>query len=287
MADRGRHPWWDLPVTIAIALAVLVLMMVLTVRGTGFFRLFAILIGMIVGYVLCIATGMLSGADMALIKNLPWLKVPDLASLGGISFSMDLVPTFIIVSICGTLKSFGNLVLAEKVNNPEWKEPNMGDMQKGLVADGIALAGAGALGGMASDTSSSNVVLSGTSGATSRVIAYATGILFIVLGFFPKISSLLAVMPAPVAGAVLVFSACYMIMSGLQIITSEKLDYRKTFAIGLGLFAGLSHDVVPEVYANVPAYLHPIMGSSLSFSVIVAVVLNQLLGLKLSVAKAS
>ena len=33
----------------------------------------------------------------------------------------------------------------------------------------------GPLGGMASDPSSSNVVLSGTSGATSRVIAYATG----------------------------------------------------------------------------------------------------------------
>jgi NCS2 family nucleobase:cation symporter-2 len=270
---------------IAIAVMVLVLMMVLTVRGSGFFRLFAVLIGMIVGYVLCIAIGMLSVADVNLIKDLPWLKIPDFYSLGGIEFSMDLVPTFIIVSICGTLKSFGNLVLAEKVNNPEWKEPNMGDMQRGLVADGIALAGAGALGGMASDTSSSNVALSGTSGATSRVIAYATGAVFIVLGFFPKISSLLAVMPSPVAGAVLVFSACYMIMSGLQIITSEKMDYRKTFAIGLGLVAGLSREVVPEIYANVPDFLSPIMGSSLSFSVVVAVVLNQMLGLKVTVAK--
>lgn len=279
-SDVANHP------AIAIAVAVLVLMMVLTVRGSGFFRLFAVLIGMIFGYVLCIAAGMLSGADVELIRNLPWLKVPDFHSLGGIAFSMDLVPTFIIVSICGTLKSFGNLVLAEKVNNPEWKEPNMGDMQRGLVADGIALAGAGALGGMASDTSSSNVALSGTSGATSRVIAYATGAVFILLGFFPKISSLLAAMPSPVAGAVLVFSACYMIMSGLQIITSEKMDYRKTFAIGLGVFAGLSHDVVPEVYANVPSYLSPIMGSSLSFSVVVAVLVNQLLGLKVTFAKA-
>jgi NCS2 family nucleobase:cation symporter-2 len=272
---------------VAISLAVLLLMMVLTVRGTGLYRLFAVLVGMITGYVLCLATGMVSGADLALIKDLPWLKVPDFASLGGFEFRIDLIPTFIIVSICGTLKSFGNLVLAEKVNDPDWKEPNMGDMQRGLVADGVALAGAGLLGGMASDTSSTNVVLSGTSGATSRVIAYATGGLFILLGFFPKVSSLLAVMPAPVAGAVLVFSACYMIMSGIQIITGEKLDYRKTFAIGLGLFAGLSHDIVPQVYANVPQFMQPLMGSSLSFSVIVAVLLNQLLAFKLPVAKTS
>jgi NCS2 family nucleobase:cation symporter-2 len=266
----------------AIAIAVLLLMMVLTVRGAGVFRLFAVLIGMIGGYVLCLATGMFSAGDLDLIASLPWLRVPDVTSLGGFDFSVDLIPTFIIVSICGTLKSFGNLVLAEKVNNPEWTEPNMSDMQRGLIADGVALASSGVIGGMASDTSSSNVALSGTSGATSRVIAYATGAIFILLGFFPKISTLLAVMPAPVAGAVLVFSACYMIMSGLQIITSEKLDYRRTFSIGIGLFAGFSHDIVPQVYANVPSFMHPIMGSSLSFAVIVAVALNQLLGVRLS-----
>lgn len=268
-----------------IAIAVLMLMIVLTVRGTGVFRLFAVLIGMVTGYVLCLASGMVAGSDLALVAKLPWLRVPDIGGLGGLDFQIDLVPTFIIVSICGTLKSFGNLVLAEKVNNPDWKEPNMRDMQRGLVADGMALASAGALGGMASDTSSTNVALSGTSGATSRVIAYATGGIFILLGFCPKISSLLAVMPAPVAGAVLVFSACYMIMSGVQIITSEKLDYRRTFAIGIGLFAGLSHDIVPQVYANVPAFMHPIMGSSLSFAVIVAVFLNLVLGARLPAKK--
>ena len=280
-SDAANHP------AVAVALAVLVLIVLLTVRGSGAFRLFAILIGMVTGYVICFASGMISPDDLALVSSLPWLKMPEYANLGGLAFSFDLIPTFIIVSICGTLKSFGNLVLAEKVNNPEWKEPNMQDMQRGLVADGVALAGAGLLGGMASDTSSSNVALSGTSGATSRVIAYATGGLFILLGFFPKISSLLAIMPAPVAGAVLVFSACYMMMSGLQIITSEKLDYRKTFAIGLGIFAGFSRDIVPQVYANVPDFLHPVMGSSLSFAVIVAVIVNQLLALGLKPPKAA
>lgn len=251
-SDAANHP------ATAIALAVLLLIILLTVRGSGIFRLFAVLFGMITGYVLCLITGMFGAGDLELIASLPWIRMPDIGSLGGIEFRADLIPTFIIVSICGTLKSFGNLVLAEKVNNPDWAAPNMGDMQKGLVADGMALAGAGLLGGMASDTSSSNVVLSGTSGATSRVIAYATGAFFILFGFFPKISTLLAVMPAPVAGAVLVFSACYMMMSGLQIITSEKLDYRRTFAIGIGLFAGLSHDIVPQAYSSVPDLLHPV-----------------------------
>lgn len=272
---------------VGVSLAVLLLIITLTVRGSGIFRLFAILIGMVSGYIICFIFNMVKPEDIALLKESPLLRLPDMTSLGGIDFSIDLVPTFIIVSICGTLKSFGNLVLAEKVNNPDWKEVNIGDMQRGLVADGIALAGAGLLGGMASDTSSTNVALTGTSGATSRVIAYATGAMFILLGFFPKVSSLLAIMPMPVAGAVLVFSACYMMMSGIQIMTSEKLDYRRTFALGLGLFAGFSHDIVPQVYADVPQFLNPIIGSSLSFAVIVAVTLNQLLALKPPAPKAA
>ena len=51
----------------AIAVAVLLLMMVLTVRGTGFFRLFAVLIGMVTGYLLCFATGMFGAGDLDLI----------------------------------------------------------------------------------------------------------------------------------------------------------------------------------------------------------------------------
>jgi xanthine/uracil permease len=37
---------------------------------------------------------------------------------------------------------------------------------------------------------------------------------------------------------------------------------------------------VPQVYSNVPAFLNPITGSSLSLAVVVAVALNQLLGWK-------
>lgn len=277
--DAANYP------AIGIAVAVLLLMIVLTARGTGLLRLFAVLIGMITGYTLCFITGMFAAGDLDLVVSLPWIRMPDITSLGGFDFRVDLIPTFIIFAICGTLKSFGNLVLAEKINNPEWTQPNMRDMQRGLIANGVALAGSGLLGGMASDTSSSNVVLSATSGATSRVIAYVTGAMFILLGFFPKVSTLLAVMPVPVAGAVLVFAACYMIMSGLQIITREKLDYCRTFAIGIGLFAGLSHDIVPQVYSNVPTVLQPVMGSSLSFAVIMAVGLNQLLGLRLPATK--
>jgi NCS2 family nucleobase:cation symporter-2 len=130
---------------------------------------------------------------------------------------------------------------------------------------------------MASDTSASNVSLSSASGATSRVIGFVAGGLFILLGFSPKLSALLSIMPAPVMGAILVFVTSFMIMSGLEIILSSKAEVRRTFVIGISLVFGLSLEVLPDLYAQVDPRLRPLFESPLTFSTVLAVLLNQLL----------
>jgi xanthine permease XanP len=134
--------------------------------------------------------------------------------------------------------------------------------------------------GGASDTSASNVALSSASGATSRVIRYMAGTLFILLGLFPNVSGLLSVMPPPVMGAILIFVTSFMITSGIQIIVGTGMDSRKTFVIGVALSFGLSLDVLPSLFAGVPYFLRPLVDSSLTLSAVVAVVLNQLFRLR-------
>jgi NCS2 family nucleobase:cation symporter-2 len=185
----------------------------------------------------------------------------------------------VIVSICGALKSFGNLVMCEKVNDDNWQKPDTRRIGNGLMADGICVAISGLIGGVASDTSSSNVSLSGASGATSRVIGFAAGGLFMLLGLSPKLSALLSIMPAPVAGAIVVFVVCFMMTSGLQIMLSTKPDSRKTFVLGAALCFGLSLDILPDLYAHVTPWLRPLFESSLTLSTVVAVILHQLLRL--------
>ena len=167
--------------------------------------------------------------------------------------------------------------MCEKVNDEAWQAPDVKRIGNGLMADGICVAASGLLGGMASDTSASNVALSGASGATSRFIGFAAGGLFVVLGFSPKITASLTVMPSPVAGAIVVFVVCFMFMSGLQIILGNKPDTRKTFVIGIALCFGISLDILPQLYAGMPAWLRPLFGSSLTLATVIAVVLTQLL----------
>jgi NCS2 family nucleobase:cation symporter-2 len=265
--------------SLAVAAITLVVMVGANIWGSRRLKLYSVLLGMVVGYLLSVPLGVLTGAEFSNVLMARWIGLPDYPEMWHLSFDWTLLPGFVIVSICGALKSFGNLVMCEKVNDSAWREPDIPRIGDGLVADGLAVAASGLLGGLASDTSASNVALSSASGATSRWIAYAAGGLFFLLGFSPKLGALLSVMPAPVAGAILVYVVCFMIVSGLQIILHAKMDAQATFVIGISLAFGLSLDMVPELYIHVPEWLRPLFTSSLTLSAVLAVGLNLLLRL--------
>jgi NCS2 family nucleobase:cation symporter-2 len=67
-----------------------------------------------------------------------------------------------------------------------------------------------------------------------------------------------------------------MILAGIQVITSRMLDARRTFVVGIALIFGLSVDMVPGLYRDVPDAIQPLFSSSLSISTVLVVLLNLL-----------
>ena len=264
----------------AIAAATLLTMIGINVWSRGTLRLYSVLIGMIAGYGLSMATGLFGREQLADLARSPWIAIPQIDGMLDVSFSWTLLPAFLIVSITGALKSMGNLTMCEKVNDANWKAPDLDRIGGGLMADSFAVTVSGLLGGMASDTSASNVALSSASGATSRSIGYAAGALFVLLGFSPKISGLLSVMPTPVAGAILIFVTSFMVLSGIQIVLSSKVDAQKVFVVGVAFVFGLSLDILPGLYAGITGWVRPLFSSSLTLATVIAVVLNQVLRIR-------
>ena len=263
--------------SVLIASASLLIMIGVNIWGRGNLRLYSVFMGFLFGYLLSVALGVLPLSKLAEVLSAPWVALPFLENSFEIAFDWSLVPIFVIVSITGALKSFGNLIMCEKVNDEGWQAPDMRRISNGLVADSFAVTASGLLGGMASDTSASNVALTKASGATSRRIAYVAGGLFILLAFVPKVSGLLSAMPSPVMGAILVYVSSFMIVSGMQIILGSGMDTRKTFVIGIPLIFGLSLDMAPSLFADVPQALRSLFESPLTLSTVMAVLLHQLL----------
>jgi NCS2 family nucleobase:cation symporter-2 len=95
----------------------------LNIWGNAKLRLYGVLIGMVAGYGLSAAAGLLPMAQFEQVAQAPWVGLPALDDMFDISFRWSLLPTFVIVSICGALKSFGNLVMCEKSMTTIGKNP--------------------------------------------------------------------------------------------------------------------------------------------------------------------
>ena len=108
----------------AIAAATLLTMIGINVWSRGTLRLYSVLIGMIAGYGLSMATGLFGREQLADLARSPWIAIPQIDGMLDVSFSWTLLPAFLIVSITGALKSMGNLTMCEKVNDANWKAPD-------------------------------------------------------------------------------------------------------------------------------------------------------------------
>jgi NCS2 family nucleobase:cation symporter-2 len=258
-----------------VATVTLAAMIGLTVWGKGALKLYPVLIGIALGYLLAYLLGVFQTERLQEMLTAPVMSLPRMAHTDW-TFDLALLPAFLIVSLASTLKAIGDLTLCQKINDADWKRTDMQSVRGGIFANAIGTGLSGLLGGIGQSTFSSNIGLSLATGATSRSIAVPCGILMILMAFLPTLAAFFAVMPEPVMGAILIYVACFMILAGIQVITSRMLDTRRTFVVGIALIFGLSVDMVPGLYRDVPNLIQPFFSSSLSISTILVVLLNLL-----------
>ena len=264
------------------ATATFCVMVGLSVWGRGMLHLFSLLIGVGVGFATAYGLNLLPEQDLADFASAPLLALPHPLTFDGLSFDIELLIPFLAAGLASSLKGIGDLTTCQKINDAEWVRPDMGSLSRGVLADSLGVVFTGLLGGMGPSTSSSNVGLSMATGATSRWIAFSAGAIFITLAFIPKLAIVFVIMPSPVRGAILLYVACFMIVAGLQIVTSRMLDSRKIFIVGISLIAGLSVYIAPEAYGQVPNLLEPLVGSALALCTTVALTLNLLFRIGIS-----
>src|SRR5262245_12651926 len=262
-------------VVTAVATVTLAAMIGPTIWGKGKLKLYPVLIGVSVGYLLAYFLGIFQTERLQHMLASPMISLPRKAQTGW-AFDVTLLPAFLIASLASTLKAVGDLTLCQKINDADWKRTDMQSVSGGIFANAIGTGLSGLLGGIGQSTFSSNVGLALATGAASRSVAIPCGILMILLGLLPKLAAFFAVMPDPVMGAILIYVACYMILAGIQVITSRMIDARRTFVVGIALIFGLSFDMVPGLYRNVPNLTQPLFSSSLAISTILVLVLNLL-----------
>jgi xanthine permease XanP len=245
----------------------------LNIWNKGRLRLFCILIGMVAGYVLAGLVGLLTPDDLMTVLRQPAVAFPSIEHLSW-SFDASLIIPFIVCGLAAAMNTTAVVTTYQKITDADWVRPEPTSIRGGILGDGIANSVAGLLCTCGMTVSSANVGLVAATGVASRRIAFVIAGILALLAFQPTLVGVLIIMPPPVMAAALLFTSVFIMISGIQIITSRVLDGRRTLVIGMGILAFLAVSVFPGVFAGVPQWAQPLVGSPLVLGTLVALALN-------------
>lgn len=255
---------------ISIALFVMIFTLLLNHYAKGITSTASILIGMIVGYIICIPLGMV---DFSAVKEASWVSFPQIFG-HGVNFNFKYLLPFIPAYIVTTIETVGCLKAICQVSGVEDNDEIIGH---GVLADGVGSMIAGVLGTFPNTSFSQNVGVIPLTKVASRAVAIMAGIILIILGFLPKFAALINIMPQPVLGGVGIVMFGTVAAAGIQTLSKVKITNRNLLIIATAIGLGLGVTFRPEILSNLPEGISMIFSSGISAGTIVALVLNLVL----------
>ena len=252
----------------AVAVITLLFMLICSVYWKRM-KLYAVLLGIVFGYILSLATGVMKTEAFFSLNTIPIAALPVPGRIR-IAFNWKLVVPFLVITVAGLIDNIGDFTAAQAANNGPKSGTDWDAIEKGIRSCGLGLMIAGLIGGSIHSTSTSSTGIAKATGVTSRIVAYASGGILILLSFFPRFVGILSIIPEPVLGAVLMFATCYIMASGFGMLAECELDDRRIFLIFVSIVLATS-TLIPGLYAFLPETVNAIIVTPVVFGAIALV----------------
>ncbi len=260
------------PAAFMTGAATLGLIVAVTVFAPRGLKLFAMLTGASLGWVLAAMLGVDHPDAARIIADTPLMAWPQ-PTLPDLRIEPSLLPLMALLVLINLVDVLSVTVSLERMNDADWRRADMRAAQRAVTACGIGNMLNGLSGGFQSGLSSSSVGLAFATQATARVIGIAAGALIFAIAFFPKAIVALTLIPSPVIGGILLYTSAYLVVAGMDLIVSRRLSERRVFLVGLSVLAGLSVALLP-LKEQIPAALQPLFSTPLTVAACSAILLN-------------
>ena len=258
-----------------LLLAVFVLVVILLFKHwtKGFLSSSSILVGIIAGYLAAIVMGFVlpttgvtaDGVEFTKAWVLNWNKVAEA--------SWFAIPKLVPVKIVFDLRA-----ILPVMEGGMSREATDKELSGGIICDGLGSTVAACFGVLPNTSFSQNVGLVAMTKVVNRG-ALATGAIFLMLcGLIPKLGALISIMPQAVLGGAAVMMFSSIVVSGIQLITKEKMTPRTLTIVSVALGVGYGMGANAKILANTPQFVQLICGESgIVPAAFVAILLNCLL----------
>ena len=278
-----------------VGFVVLVVIVVLKHGTKGFTSFASILIGIIVGYVLVsIMAAVLpttftyvddAGATVEATKSwvlnwdkvasASWFAVPKIMPVKWVFDARAIVP-ICIMFIVTAVETVGDI--SGITEGGLGREATDKELSGGVMCDGLGSSLAAVFGVLPNTSFSQNVGLVTMTKVVNRM-ALATGAVFLILcGLIPKLGTIVSIMPQSVLGGAAVMMFSSIVVSGIQLITKEKMTSRNLTIVSVALGVGYGMGAHATILSKMPEAIQLVFGGSgIVPAAFMAIILNVLL----------
>ena len=231
---NGNTELVDPAAAMTVSFVSLAVTVAVSLFARGFLSLVPILCGVVVGYLVSLPFGLV---DFAPVAAAPWFAMPNFVAP---EWNWQAVLFMVPVAIAPAIEHFGDIVAIRSVTGRDYlKDPGI---DRTMLGDGLATSLAAALGGPP------NTTYSEVTGAVTLTKAYNPALMTwaagfaIVFAFVGKLGALLASIPTPVMGGIIVllFGAIVVVGMNTLVESGEDLTQSRNLAIvGLVLICGI------------------------------------------------
>ena len=231
----------------------------------------AVLIGLVAGYVVGIATG---AVNFGGIGKAAWFAIP-MPFKYGIEFNMTAIIGMCLISIVSAIETVGDISGIAK--GGAGREATDKELAGGTYADGFGSAIAGVFGGLPNTSFSQNVGIVSMTGVMSRGVVTIGAIFLIICGFVPKIGAVVAAMPISVLGGGVILMFGMVVSAGINMLAGVNWSRRNMMILATSISVGLGLQAVPKSMQHLPDTLEMLAVSGLLPVAVLAVVMNLVL----------
>ena len=223
------------------ALATVLVISGVALKGTARLRLWAPVIGVIIGSVIA---GLYGLYDADRVASAAWIGLPTSQWPGfdvefGTTF-WSLLPAFLLVAMIASIRTMSSSVAIQRVSWRRQRSVDFRAVQGAMTVDGLGNLLSGLAGTIPGSATTMSVSMTELTGVGARSVGVATGATFIILAFLPKpVAVVLAIPDAVFAGYLFVLLTMLFIV-GIKIIIQDGLDYHTGMIAGISFLVGVA-----------------------------------------------
>ncbi|MBO7302519.1 MAG: purine permease [Bacteroidaceae bacterium] len=262
---------------IGLAALVLVVIIFFNRSSNKYLRMSSIVIGLVVGYLVSWAIGLVNFSD---IQNYGSLNIP-VPFKYGISFNISSIISLGIVYLITAIEAYGDITANSLISGqPVEGDKFMNRASGGILADGVNSAIAGVFNSFPNSIFAQNNGMIQLTGVASRYVGYFIAGMLVLLGLFPAVGLLFSLMPEPVLGGATLLMFGTVAAAGIRIIASQKINRKATLVIAISFSLGLSVELVPEMLSQLPEGVRSVFSSGITTGGLTAILTNAFIRIK-------